>query len=161
MEFFNPRRKSTSSVEMLFGQLMMMTDGCSKLNVRQLQDVLQRVTLSNALRLLPFKVRGFLFLGKLKLHMKSYKPDDFEEVPSSEAYPKLRLSNGTVKPQNSCFDKSASKKKRQFKGKTGSEVDTFEGNVRKYHNKFKVEMSYTNSAYQLSFVLFQVMKTSS
>ena len=150
MEFFNPRRKSTSSVEMLFGQLMMMTDGCSKLNVRQLQDVLQRVALSNALRLLPFKVRGFLFLGKLKMHMKSYEPDDFEEVPSSEVYPKLRLSNGTVKPQNSCFDKLVSKKKRHFKEKAGSEVEsTFDGNVRKYHSKFKVEMSEINSSIYL------------
>ena len=32
MDYFNPRRKSTSTVEQFFGQLMLLADGGSKLN---------------------------------------------------------------------------------------------------------------------------------
>jgi hypothetical protein len=116
---------------------MMMTDGCTKLNVRQLQDVLQRVTLSNALRLLPLKTRGFQFLGKLKMHMKSYEPDDYEVMSTQGTYPKLSMSyNGIVQPRNSCFDKPSSKKKK-IKELTGSTSESnFDGNARKFHKKF-------------------------
>ena len=57
---------------MLFGQLTLMVDGCGKLNVRQLQDVLKRLLLTSSLRLLPNSVRGFPFLTHLKQHMTSY-----------------------------------------------------------------------------------------
>ena len=135
LEFFNPRRKSTSTVEMLFGQLMMMTDGCSKLNVRQLQDVLQRLTLSNALRLLPQKVRGFVFLGKLNMHMKSYKPDDFECKESEVSYPCVSASKGKIELKNSSFD-IPTHKTRKLKPLRASSQDDFDGNVRKWHKKF-------------------------
>ena len=135
LEFFNPRRKSTSTVESLFGQLMMMTDGCSKLNVRQLQDVLQRLTLSNALRLLPMKVRGFEFLGKLDTHMKSYKPDNFESRASELSYPSLSTSKGTANLKNSLFDIPVQKTKNPKRLRTTS-PDSFDGRIRQYHYKF-------------------------
>ena len=135
LEFFNPRRKSTSSVESLFGQLMMMTDGCSKLNVRQLHDVLQRLALSNALRLLPLKIRGFKFLGNLKRHMTSYKPDEFEDNEVPLTYPKVKLSDGSIRPADSSFDKKTKiSKPIREKIRTISE-GSFDGNVRKYHKK--------------------------
>ena len=141
LEFFNPRRKSTSSVEMLFGQLMMMTDGCMKLNVRQLHDVLQRLTLSNALRLLPSKVRGFKFLGNLRRHMKSYSPDDVEDTSDQKLlYPSVFHSKCIVRSSNSCFDKIQLGKKRTFgesQPRLASEEKSFDGNVRKYFKKVK------------------------
>ena len=140
LEFFNPRRKSTSSVEMLFGQLMMMTDGCTRLNVRQLHDVLQRLMLANALRLVPLKVRGFKFLGYLKRHMKSYRPDDSEDVSSTlKPYPLVFHSQKTISPRNSCFDSQEKKKRRQpteSRAKIPHE-GSFDGNVRKFHKKLK------------------------
>ena len=136
LQFFHPRRKSTSSVEMLFGQLMLMTDGCSRLGVRQLQDVLQRLALSNALRLLPAKVRGFTFLGNLKRHMTSYKPDDLDEKQGLKVYPKLVLSDGSVKPMNSCFDEGHSKRKQLKERSRSTSESSFDGNVRKFHKKF-------------------------
>ena len=136
LQFFNPRRKSTSTVEMLFGQLMMMTDGSTRLNVRQLQDVLQRLTISSALRLLPLKVRGFKFLGNLKRHMKSYHPDDSEAVLEDGicVYPKLTLSSGTAQPLDSSFDKSMKSNKRKFKDFARENIG--EDRVRKFHGKF-------------------------
>ena len=134
LEFFNPRRKSTGTVEQLFGQLMMMTDGSSRLNVRQLQDVLQRLCLTSALRLLPHKMRGFEFLGKLNVHMKSYKPDDFEVDNATASYPCLNTSQGTVSLKNSSFDvPSVSRKKSKLLREHST--DDFDGNVRKYHKK--------------------------
>ena len=56
-------RSSTTLSEMLFGQLKMMTDGCTRLNARQLHDVLQRLMLANALRLVSLKVHEFKFLS--------------------------------------------------------------------------------------------------
>ena len=137
LEFFNPRRKSTSSVEMLFGQLMMMTDGCMKLNVRQLHDVLHRLALSNALRLLPSKVRGFKFLGNLKRHMKSYRPDDLEETSDeSNHYPNVFKSRCIVTSIDSCFDKTRSGRKRSAEEpRLTPDERSFDGNVRKYFKK--------------------------
>ena len=135
LEFFNPRRKSTGTVEMLFGQLMLLTEGCTKLNVRQLQDVLQRVTLSNALRLLPSKVRGFQFLGQLKMHMKSYHPDDVEAMGNQRSYPKIKLSNGSLHLLDSSFDKPTNRKKRKFKDFARSSLES-SSSVRKFHEKF-------------------------
>ena len=124
-------------MESLFGHLMLISEGCSKLNVRQLNDVLQRVCLSNALRLLPYKVRGFEFLGKLKMFMKSYSPDDYEAKSSENSYPELSVSNGTVLLRDSLFDNTSFKKKKKLKELSGcrSESD-FDGNVRKFHKKF-------------------------
>ena len=51
----------------------LMTDGGGKLNVRQLQDVLKRLIVTSAFRLLPNSVRGFPFLSHLKQHMTSYR----------------------------------------------------------------------------------------
>ena len=140
LEFYNPRRKSTSSVESLFGQMMLMTDGCSRLGVRQLHDVLQRLALSSALRLLPVKVRGFTFLGQLKRHMTSYNPesDDHNESEGSWSYPVLKISDGSITPADSCFDKKASKR-RQMKGKIRPmRESSFDGNVRKFHKKARL-----------------------
>ena len=103
--------------------------------MRQLQDVLQRVTISNALRLLPLKVRGFKFLQGLKMHMKSYNPDD-HEVGTREklSYPKLKLSSGIVQPQNSSFDRFSKKRKRKF---TDFAQESSHGDdVRIFHEKF-------------------------
>ena len=115
---------------------MMMTDGSTRLNVRQLQDVLQRLTISSALRLLPLKVRGFKFLGNLKRHMKSYHPDDSEAVLEDGicVYPKLTLSSGTAQPLDSSFDKSMKSNKRKFKDFARENIG--EDRVRKFHGKF-------------------------
>ena len=156
MQFFNVRRKGrlsisycfceflnflgTGTVEQLFGQLMMMTDGCGKLNVRQLQDVLKRLMLTNALRLLPPAVRGFQFLNQLKQHMKSYKPDDF--VTSDEntdmLYPILRKFDGNIFPSDSIFDKPrrVRRKRTLYNPKALPQSDSASGDVRKFHKKF-------------------------
>ena len=146
LEFFNPRRKSTSSVEMLFGQLMMMTDGCSRLNVRQLHDVLHRLMLANALRLVPLKVRGFKFLGYLRRHMKSYRPDDSEDALSTLiSYPHAFHSHGSVTSSNSYFDCEKRKYKRRHlvEPRAIPHERTFDGNVRKFHKKLKRYVSST------------------
>ena len=131
----------TSTVEMLFGQLMLMTDGCGKLDVRQLQDVLKRLMLTNALRLLPAKVRGFQFLNQLKQHMKSYKPDDFV-TPDTEqeiVYPRLREFDREIYPSDSMFDKPTKVRKKRNMYNPSSDLlssDSATGNVRKHHKKF-------------------------
>ena len=116
----------------------MMTDGCGKLDVRQLQDVLKRLMLTNAMRLLPEKVRGFKFLTQLKQHMKSYKPDDI--VPSGalgNAYPSLNVFEGKVFPIDSDFDKPILVRKRKNVYKPSEYCsDSTRGNVRKFHTKF-------------------------
>ena len=134
LEFFNPRRKSTSTVEMLFGQLMMLTEGSTRLNVRQLEDVLHRVTITSSLRLLPLKIRGFQFLGHLKRHMKSYSPDDTEVESGVNVYPKVRSSVGVVKPQDSSFDIPTKKTKRKFSD--FARESSHGEDVRRFHGKF-------------------------
>ena len=136
LQFFHPRRKSTSSVEMLFGQLMLMTDGCTKFGVRQLQDVLQRLALSSAMHLLPTKVLGFTFLGNLRRHMTSYKPEDMEERQVVKKYPKLRQSDGKVRPLNSSFDVGRTKRRFLKERPRSTSESSFDGNVRKFHKKF-------------------------
>ena len=131
----------TSTVEMLFGQLMMMTDGCGKLDVRQLQDVLKRLMITNAMRLLPEKVRGFKFLTQLKQHMKSYKPDDIAPsgILGRNAYPSLNAFEGKVFPLDSDFDNPILGRKRKLSFKPSdfsSDSDSAGGNVRKFHTKF-------------------------
>ena len=53
IEFFNPRRKSTATVEQFFSQITLLNDGGTKLNCSALRDILERVMITNALR------RGF------------------------------------------------------------------------------------------------------
>ena len=125
---------------MLFGQLMMMTDGCGKLDVRQLQDVLKRLTLTSAFRLLPLAARRFQFLNQLKQHTKSYKPDDFvnpDEIKDVK-YPTLRKNNASIFPSNSVFDKPKKNQKKRtiYDPKVPSQLDSVGGNVRKYHKNF-------------------------
>ena len=135
----------TATVEQLFGQLMLMVDGCGKLDARQLQDVLKRLMITNAFRLLPVKIRGFPFLTLLKQHMKSYTPDDYDASGSvSLEYPVLKISDGIIVPKDSTFDKpSASAKKRKGSTLGQREPHRFhldskseDINVRKYHKKF-------------------------
>ena len=135
----------TATVEQLFGQLMLMVDGCGKLDARQLQDVLKRLMITNAFRLLPVKIRGFPFLTLLKQHMKSYTPDDYDASGSvSLDYPALKKSDGIIVPRNSSFDESsATAKKRRGSTLGQKEPVTFQfdsksenHNVRKYHKRF-------------------------
>ena len=116
----------------------MMTDGCGRLDVRQLQDVLKRLMLTNAFRLLPTSVRGFPFLSQLKQHMKSYKPDDFEapEYVKGINYPRLRESDGNVFPQDSTFDIPRLFKKRKVFNPSDPVSATDAGKIRKHHKKF-------------------------
>ena len=126
-------------MEMLFGQLSLMTDGCGKLDARQLEDVLKRLTLTSALRMVPAKVRGFKFLSYLKQHMTSYKPDDDEQDDSvTIAYPRLEASNGSVAVFDSSFDVLNKKKKRIFSYHGTTNLDEYHsrGDVRGYHKKF-------------------------
>ena len=119
---------------------MMMTDGCGKLDVRQLQDVLKRLMLTNALRLLPPTVRGFQFLNHLKQHMKSYKPDDFvtSDGNSDMLYPVLRKFDGNIFPSDSIFDKPrrVRRKRTLYNPKALPQSDSASGDVRKFHKKF-------------------------
>ena len=117
---------------------MMMTDGCGRLDVKQLQDVLKRLMLTNAFRLLPASVRGFPFLGHLKQHMKSYKPDDFEvpDYVKGLKYPKLKESDGSIRPENSSFDIARVFKKRKVFKPSDPVLESETGNVRKHHKKF-------------------------
>ena len=57
IEFYNPRRKSTGTVEQFFSQITLMNDGGRKLNCEVIGDILERVTLTNALKLLPIDVK--------------------------------------------------------------------------------------------------------
>ena len=127
----------TSTVEMLFGQLMLMIDGCGKFDARQLEDIMKRLTLTSAMRFLPSKVRGFPFLTHLKRHMASYKPDDFEADESlTSKYPILSNSNGSFKPTDSPFDKPMIVKKKKTRELRTEPHDDDQGHVRKYHKKF-------------------------
>ena len=140
LQFFNVRRKGTGTVEQLFGQMMMMVEGCGKLDVRQLQDILKRLTLTNALRLVPSAARGFKFLSQLKQHMKSYTPDDYEdpEEVSDIDYPRFKKVDANIFPSDSLFDKPRKKEKRktQYLRENQELDDSTMGNVRKYHKKF-------------------------
>ena len=139
MQFFNVRRKGTGSVEQLFGQMMMMIEGCGKLDVRQLQDILKRLTLTNSLRLVPYAARGFKFLSQLKQHMKSYTPDDFEDQDelTDIEYPTFKNISANIYPSDSFFDKQKVRKKRDLHFlRESTPHDTVSGKVRKFHEKF-------------------------
>jgi hypothetical protein len=141
VEYFNPRRKSTGSVEQFFGQMTLLSDHGTKLDICQVQDILSRVMLINALRLLPFSQKGFLFLTKLKVHMKSYRAlveDDPANEDQSLQYPKrVEKKENLLYPVDSYFDKFASKTKRKIPASVREKQDTAEdGHSRKYHRKF-------------------------
>ena len=124
-------------------QLTLMNDGGMKLNATVLTDILQRVMITNALRLLPVSVKGFSFLKCLKLHMTSYtdKNDD-QKDPSKPKYPRItsKLQNQSICPMDSQFDKKTGKKRKISLREKDSSYPSLSGNsggaVRKFHRKF-------------------------
>ena len=141
LEHFNPRRKSTGGVEQFFSQVTLMCDGGSKLDCREISDILHRVMITNALRLTPISVKGFSFLANLGMHMTSYsgeacKEDNYE----SARYPKL-TKRIDIHPKDSTFDRQQKKSKRIIPGDVKKKIESSpghepDGNVRKYHKKF-------------------------
>ena len=112
MKFFHPRRKSTSTVEQFFGQLTMMTEGGSKLSCAQFREILKRLMLTNSARLLPAALKGFTFLSKLGIHMKSYTSKDAEGSDTIRvSYPTLQANSIAVNLHDSPFDECTSKRK--------------------------------------------------
>ena len=142
IEFFNPRRKSTGSVEQFFSQITLMSDGGMKLNCTVLSDILERVAITNALsRLLPVRVKGFSFLKHLSLHMKSYsdKEDEGNMIRNSR-YPSIfgmRLKK-MVESVDSEFDtKVGTKRKVSMHPRESQPTKSGnDGNVRKFHRNF-------------------------
>ena len=140
IEFFNPRRKSTGTVEQFFSQLTLMNDGGSKLTCSVIQDILHRVMITNALRMLPNHVKGFSFLGQLNLHMSSYS-DKQDEVMDSilEVYPRLKVKDKALNkiiPVDSNFDQQRSTRKRRALRMKHVVMDSGTGAVRKFSKKF-------------------------
>ena len=135
LEYFNPRRKSTGTVEQFFSQITLMNDGGFKLTCRVLQDILHRVMITNALRLLPDHVKGFSFLKHLNIHMTSYtyKPD---KNHCKYAYPQVKKNDNSkvIHPVDSEFDYQ--KNKRRTGPTRLKEVSVDTGSVRKYFKKF-------------------------
>ena len=144
IEFHHPRRKSTGSVEQFFGQLTMMCDGGMKLDCAMITDILSRVTLTNALRLVPNNVKGFSFLKHLKVHMTSYSVEANSELEQQqEKYPKLevhRRSFCSFHPVDSNFDRPNSRKRKTLSDSKMVQMDVncliTDGEVRKHHKKF-------------------------
>ena len=141
IEFFNTRRKSTGSVEQFFSQITLMSDGGMKLNCTVLSDILQRVTITNALRLIPIAVKGFSFLKYLKVHMTSYTEKDDENVALEPKYPNITpiKPSKTVHPVDSEFDKMVGGKKRKISltlKESQPALSADDGAVRKFHRKF-------------------------
>ena len=141
LEFFHPRRKSTGSVEQLFGQITMMCDGGMKLDCSMISDILGRVTITNALRLVPQSVKGFSFLAHLKTHMKSYSAEASSESQKFVRYPRLVINKeGSFVPVDSSFDQKSSKKRKtlSYSKMVQTDVNTIisDGEVRKHHKKF-------------------------
>ena len=136
LEYFNPRRKSTGTVEQFFSQITLMNEGGFKLTCRVLQDILHRVMITNALRLLPDHVKGFSFLRHLNLHMSSYICK--QEMNLGEySYPQVKIGgkySNVIHPVDSEFDKQ--KKKRKTPPARIREVIADTGSVRKYFKKF-------------------------
>ena len=136
MDSFHPRRKSTSTVEQFFGQLMLLADGGTKLNCRQITSVLSRVMLTNALRMIPVKKKGFHFLTKLNVHMRSYSVPEEEIDTAIQQYPRLMQNRTLITPIDSPFDRQAMKRKIIDLSKSKAEnIGSSDGNVRKYFKK--------------------------
>ena len=140
MEFFHPRRKSTATVEQLFGQLTMMTEGGSKLNCAQFREILKRLMLTNSTRLVPMELKGFTFLTKLGVHMKSYTANEVESCESLRfTYPTLNANSVVVKLNNSPFDEYSSKRKTvhgTISGLKDKDVEGSDVNPRKFIKRF-------------------------
>ena len=141
MKSFHPRRKSTSTVEQFFGQMMMLSDGGSKFTCHQVQGILKRVMMTNATRLLPDLLKGFRFLGKLSVHMKSYtvSSDDELEIAESVVYPTVHANRIVIRPYNSPFDAVPCKRKPVHTTITRNkdkEEELLDVNPRKYLKKF-------------------------
>ena len=142
MEFFHPRRKSTGSVEQLFGQMTMMCEGGMKLDCKMITDILERVTITNALRLIPDSVKGFSFLAELKSHMTSYTAVAYSDPEKLVKYPKIFTNKEcSFIPCDSNFDEKSLNKKRKmpsFNKMSEANVNTTssDGAVRKFHKKF-------------------------
>ena len=125
----------------------MMCDGGMKLNCSMVGDILSRVALTNALRMIPDSVKGFSFLAHLKTHMKSYTAEkEDSNSKMSTRYPKLLFNlECSFVPNDSNFDSQDSKKRKTLSAnkmlKPYFDSRTFEGSsadgsVRKYHKKF-------------------------
>jgi hypothetical protein len=111
------------------------------LDCRQIADILSRVMVINALRMLPVNIKGFHFLSKLHVHMKSYRAPIDEENPdqlSTPSYPKwIKSALNEIYPTDSFFDKVGSKRKQKasLPGRSEEGVGT-DGHPRKYHKTF-------------------------
>ena len=142
---FNARRKSTLTCEQLFGTITLMADGGRKLDCRQISDILERCMISNALRMTPESVKGFKFLSKMKVHMKSYRAEpeqDKDEASKKIEYPSLTQQKHVIIPSDSVQDMQSLKRKRALSvpEKTESLGAVLRGStsdVRQYHKKFK------------------------
>ena len=143
IEFFNPRRKSTGSVEQFFSQITLMNEGGMKLNCDVISDILERVMITNALKLIPISVKGFSFLKFLKLHMTSYteKSDDNKPGVCKPLYPSISCwdQKRTLEPLDSEFDRKVGKKRKfsfTLKETQPLPSGSSDGAVRKFHRKF-------------------------
>ena len=141
MSHYNARRKGTLTVEQFFGAITLMADGGSKLDCRQIHDILERVMMCNALRMVPDSVKGFKFLTKMKVHMKSYEAESVDEEDSLKTeYTSLFIQRGVISPMNAPQDIPNKKRKRSSTKKL-DETDALlvmagDSNVRKFHKKF-------------------------
>ena len=117
-----------------------MNDGGRKLTCKVLSDVIRRVIITNSLRLLPVSVKGFSFLGMLKLHMTSYKADeeDSEWLNIAPSYPVIFKRKGDILPQDSSFDAKRDKKRKLNFREVVREANAVNvcSNVRKFVKKF-------------------------
>ena len=140
LEMFNPRRKGTGSVEQFFSQLTLMCEGGTKLNCREISDILSRIMITNALRLIPVSLKGFSFLANLGQHMTSYRNEKYEdENPDGYIlnYPELHRYLGLeIHPQNSVFDMEQRKYKRKQIMEPRILTGESDGSVRKFWKKF-------------------------
>lgn len=123
-------------------QLTLMNDGGMKLNCSVVTDILERVMITNALRLIPVSVKGFSFLKCLKLHMTSYteKSEEDEDI-SNPIYPSLtkEVVKKVITPVDSEFDKKSVKKRKiVFREKKSDKtlVGSSDGAVRKFFKTF-------------------------
>ena len=142
MSHFNAHRKYTLTCEQFFGMLTLMADGGRKLYCRQISEILERCTISNALRLTPEMVKGFRFLSLMKVHMTSYSAETEDEGADSMKidYPTLTEQKRVIIPSDSLQDRIPLKRKRgvvlQGRTLTHPSIQESTSNVRKFHRKF-------------------------
>ena len=143
MSHFNSRRKGTLTVEQFFGAITLMADGGVKLDCRNISDILERVMICNALRMLPVSVKGFKFLTMMKVHMTSYEAEADEDDTNYETdYPTLFSQRVVIMPLDAPQDKPTKKRKRNLMKAAMKDTELVldaisgESQVRKYHKKF-------------------------